>query len=396
MDYQFYLQEAWRNLFYFKLRSMLALLGVLVGTASVVAMVLCGQLATHEALKQFASLGTDLLSLTVMSDQASVADNATHLTLPQAFSLSSSSQAIETAAPYTQVYLPILYEGQVIQGATLGVTDDFAEVAHISMASGRFVSVMDQYAAYCVIGHGIYQQLKTKSLAEPLGKTLAVGTHLCRIIGVANTWQANQFINADIDQVVMVPLLNSTLMTEYATINQMIFKLKPNTDILATEAAILAKAQSLLPEHKLIFHSAKELIAKMEKQNDILTIFLGFIGGISLVVGGIGVMNIMLVSVVERRREIGIRLAVGATRRDIQRLFLAEAVMLSLTGGMLGVLLGMLVASIAAWWFQWEWIGALSPLFVGFTVSVAVGIFFGFYPARLAAQSDPIVALRAD
>jgi putative ABC transport system permease protein len=134
----------------------------------------------------------------------------------------------------------------------------------------------------------------------------------------------------------------------------------------------------------------------MSKQSEILTVFLALIGGVSLLVGGIGVMNIMLVSVVERRREIGIRLAVGATRNDIRSLFLFEAVILALIGGTLGVLIGISIAYIIASLCHWEFTLFFMPPFMGFVVSATTGVFFGFYPAHKAALLDPIDALRSE
>ena len=143
------------------------------------------------------------------------------------------------------------------------------------------------------------------------------------------------------------------------------------------------------------FRSAKELIAQMQSQHHILTVLLGLIGSVSLIVGGIGVMNMMLVAVTERKHEIGIRLAVGATRFDIALLFLLEAIMLSFIGGMLGVLLGILLAYCVAIYWDWRFTLLLWPPLLGFSVSVGLGVFFGFYPAYQAAKLDPIQALRA-
>ena len=134
----------------------------------------------------------------------------------------------------------------------------------------------------------------------------------------------------------------------------------------------------------------------MKKQNETFTLLLGFIGSIALIVGGIGVMNIMLVSVVERRREIGVRMAVGAKRRDIQLMFLTEAVVLTLFGGLMGVITGEAVALFTALISQWTFHLYILPLVVGFFVSALVGIFFGFYPARKASLLDPIETLRSE
>lgn len=399
MKYIEHAKEGLLNLYYAKLRSVLALLGILVGTASVVAMILGGELATNEALKQFKSLGTDLLAVSInaSSDEESVSAGKTeNISLMQALHLTKADKDILQVAPYTQLYYPIYYQGQVINGLILGVTNSFADIVKVNLAEGRFISLVDRYEFYCVIGHDIYNALKKVSYKEPLGQQLQIGKNVFVIVGIADPWPENNFVYANIDNSVLVPLLASTVISKYASITNIIMRLSQHADIPNVEMHVSKNIKNLLAGKHVNYRSAKELIAKMKKQSDILTVFLGLIGSISLIVGGIGVMNIMLVSIMERRREIGIRLAVGAKRSDISALFLTEAIMLSLVGGILGVLIGILIAYIIALFSQWEFTLFLLPPLVGFSVSVAVGIFFGFYPAYLASHLDPIEALRSE
>lgn len=392
-------QEGLANLYYARMRSLLALLGVLVGTASVVAMVLGGELATNEALKEFKSLGTDLLAASINMDTEQshrAAGKTDNLSMADALSLASADKQITQVAPYTQLFYPSNYQGEELNAMVLGVTDSFADIIHVPLTSGRFISLADGYQFYAVIGHSLYEQMKKVSFREPLGQTLKIGNHIFIIIGVADNWQENSFVYADINHSVMVPLMTSTIISKYATISNIILRLQPDANITGVELHLSSRLMEAVSGINVNFRSAKELITKMRKQSDILTVFLGLIGGVSLLVGGIGVMNIMLVSVVERKREIGIRMAVGATRKDIGILFLVEAVMLSLTGGVLGVLIGILTAYIISIFWHWQFTLFLLPPLTGFTVSVLVGIFFGFYPAHQAAKLDPIEALRGD
>lgn len=392
-------KEALLNLFYAKLRSLLALLGVLVGTASVVAMVLGGELATNEALKQFKSLGTDLLAASINfanDDSASAAGKSQNMTLAQALSLQNADSNILQIAPYTEIFHPLFYQGNPINGVILGVTDSFADLAKIKLAKGRFVSLLDKYEFYCVIGSKIYAQIKAISLQDPMGQPLQIGKNIFVIVGVAENWPENNFVYANIDNTILIPLMASTVLSKYATINNILLRLTPDANIAKIQTELSQQFASIISGKQISFRSAKELITKMKKQSDILTVFLGLIGSISLLVGGIGVMNIMLVSVMERRREIGIRLAVGATRKDIAWLFLIEAILLALLGGLAGVLLGILIAYFIALAWHWEFTLFLWPPIAGFSVSVAVGIFFGFYPAYLASRLDPITALRSE
>lgn len=391
-------QEGLLNLFSSKLRSVLALLGILVGTASVVAMVSGGKLATNEAIKQFKTLGTDLLSLSISDSpkEEKHKESQNNLTLEQANGLVRADNNIREVAPYTQIYNSVEFAGHQLTGTILGVTDSFSRVVHIDIAQGRYISDLDGYAFFCVIGDGLYQQIKSLTFANPIGQQLQVGKNIFTIIGIAKPWPENSFVYANIDSVVMVPLLASTATSKYAVISNVIARLVPAADIEQIKSHMSDYLNQRVGGKQLYFRSAKELITRMSKQSEILTIFLGLIGSVSLIVGGIGVMNIMLVSVVERRREIGIRLAVGARRSDIKALFLVEAVMLSLVGGTLGVMVGLLVAFIIAFFSNWEFMLFLMPPLIGFTVSVATGVFFGFYPAYKASQLDPINALRSE
>lgn len=399
MNYFEHIKEGLRNLFFAKLRSLLALLGILVGTASVVAMVLGGELATQEALRQFQTLGTDLLAISINSSSEEVSQSrgqSENLTLQQAKNLANVDPEIQIIGPYTQLFYPITYEGESVNAMILGVTHSFADLTKVSIKDGRFIADADDDRFFCVIGHDVYQAMKQISFKNPLGQALQIGNHIFIVVGVANSWPENGFLYANIDTAILVPIKASSVISKYAFINNLIARLSPLADINQVKARLENAIHSELSDKNANFRSAKELITKMRKQSDILTVFLGLIGGVSLLVGGIGVMNIMLVSVIERKKEIGIRLAVGARRRDIALLFLIESIILSLVGGLLGVMIGIGIAYVIAAYWQWPFTLFLLPPLIGFSVSVAVGIFSGFYPAYLAAKLNPIDALRSE
>jgi len=398
MSLKNHLHEAFSNLFSAKLRSFLAILGILVGTGSVVAMVSCGQLATKQALKQFERLGTDLLSLSVFA--GNTADNAStnskQLTLNDVYNIKEADPDINYIAPYTNAYSVISYEGKKINGTIIGATEDLQKVIKIDMQAGRFISFLDKNDLYGVIGSEIAKTLKAQGVYQPIGKQLYLGTNIITIIGVAKEWPENAFFNQNINRGVIIPIETSMALSKYTKINSIVMSINPISNIDSLQKKLENQIKNLMPNSQLFIRSAKQIIESMTHQKKILTLLLGLIGSISLFVGGIGVMNIMLVSVVERKREIGLRKAVGARRSDIQLLFLIESITLSLFGGLLGVIFGIGASYIIASFSKWDFVIFLLPPIIGFSVSVAIGVFFGFYPAYKASRLDPIQCLRSE
>lgn len=377
------------NLIANKLRTLLAMIGILVGTASVVAMVSSGELATQAALAQFKALGTDMLSVILYSQSA---ENS-NFDIRKALQLQQASPEIKSMSAYVITTVPISYHGNNINASVIGATESLQNTVNISLKYGRFISDLDHYSQFCVLGNGIYQQLQ---IQNPVGTLIHVGDNVCTIIGVANDWPENSFFNQDLNQTIIMPIKAIDLINKYSDVNNIVFRLQPNADIDSVESALTKAVTVIAPDRKLFFKSAKQLVKSMAAQHEIFTLLLGLIGGISLFVGGIGVMNIMLVAVLERRREIGVRLALGAKRRDIQTMFLHEAVVLSLIGGILGIVVGIIISFIIAEFADWPFSLFIWPILAGFTVSVLVGIFFGYYPARQASLLNPIDTLRAE
>lgn len=390
-------QQALINLTAAKLRSFLAVLGILVGTAAVVALISSGQMATEKALEQFKSLGTDLLSVAVFQkDQAKSTSIADTLTKEQWLQLPEQMPSVLKIAPYSIAYQSLSFQGKPLQGSIIGADESLAEVIHIPLKQGHFVSYLSSFEPYCVIGYALAQQLQKMELGDPLGKQLRVGQVLYTIIGVAKHWKESSFFNEDINQSVIVPLGGIRLISIDSKINNAILLLKPDSPIDEVINQLSQMIKSKSPMVTLFFRSPKQIITSMESQGRIFTLLLAVIGGISLLVGGIGVMNVMLVSVSERKKEIGIRKAVGAKNHEIQTLFLSESVLLALLGGFLGVLFGLIFTRIVAFFNDWHFTINLLPTLAGFLISAATGIFFGYYPARRAAQLEPMASLRSE
>ncbi len=390
-------QQAMVNLMAAKLRSFLAILGILVGTAAVVALISCGELATQKALEQFKALGTDLMSVSVYQRTDDKSHNGgDHLSLEQWRRLPSQVEDMLKIAPYSTAFQALSFEGKALQGSIVGADESLADVMNISMARGHFVSFVESFEHFAVIGDGIAKQIKAITQDEPIGKQLQIGKALYTIIGVANPWKENGFFNEDVNQAVIIPIAGMPLIMKDSKINNAVVVLKPDTAIDQTIQQVKQLISLQAPKLNVFPRSAKQIIASMESQGQIFTLLLAVIGGISLLVGGIGVMNVMLVSVSERKKEIGIRKAVGARNKEIQGLFLVESVMLALLGGFLGVLSGLMLTRIIAYFSHWTFSFYLMPPIAGFAVSVATGIFFGFYPAHRAAKLEPIACLRSE
>ncbi|WP_035895830.1 ABC transporter permease, partial [Legionella oakridgensis] len=359
-------RQALVNILAAKLRSFLAVLGILVGTASVVALISCGQLATEKALAQFKALGTDLLSISVYqktpSQNQSGQDN---IPIELWRQLPDMLPPVLKIAPYGTTYQMMSFQGNMVNGAVIGADESLADIVHIRLAKGNFVSFVDSFEHYCVIGNELATQLTAVGLTEPIGKQLRIGQALYTIIGVAKPWQENGFFNEDVNRAVIIPLAGMVLVNKDIKINNAVLLLKTDSNIDEVIEQLKQIIERQAPSLNVFIRSAKQIVASMETQGRIFTMLLAVIGGISLLVGGIGVMNVMLVSVSERKKEIGIRKAVGAKNKEIQTLFLVESILLSLLGGFLGVILGLAFTWVVACFNHWSFTVYLLPPLAG-------------------------------
>lgn len=395
MNFQQNIKQAITNIFSAKLRSFLAVLGILVGTASVVALVSGGKLATKQALDHVKKLGVDLMAVSIDS---AIMDNGESKN--ELFNISHIKKMVDqldfinAASPYVNVYAPVIYQGKKIGSRIIAATETLSDTVKIPLLKGRFISFMDQYEYFCVIGYDLYQQLKEQQATEVIGSQIKINNFYFTIVGIADDWEGNSFLNSDVNASVIVPINMGKIISKYAKVRDLVIKLQANVDLDKVQFVIENYILSIAPEYKISFKNSKQIIKSMQEQSTIFTLLLGMIGGISLLVGGIGIMNIMLVSVAERKREIGIRMAVGATRKDIRTLFLIESITLTMFGGIMGIILGIVFSYVITVFFGWEFHLFFMPAVLGFGVSCLTGIFFGFYPAYSAAKLDPIQTLR--
>jgi putative ABC transport system permease protein len=384
-------KQAINNIRQHVLRSLLTLLGVLVGTCAVVTLLTGGELATRAALEQFKKVGVEFLGM-------SLVNNYHNKSVSNGFELSQAkyflSSNIADLVPYTLHFSTIIFKNQNVESILIGSNDDLQKFIQYKLNAGRFITTLDKDSFYCVLGNDIAKTLSRRS-GDLIGQQITINNFIFTIVGIIEPSDRNLFLLADSNQAIFIPIMTSINIYKNTEINQFIFKIKPQKDIQEIEDELRIKFKLILPGSEINFHSPEDLVKNMQEQQRIFKWLLGMIGSITLLVGGIGVMNIMLVSVTERRQEIGIRIAVGARKRDIRSLFLIEAAIQTLLGGLGGIFLGELASFIFSLFFKWPFHIIWQPIFIGFSVSLLVGIFFGFYPAKRASMLNPIDILRS-
>lgn len=383
-----HIKTAIRNLTASRLRTLLAMIGIMVGTASVVALISGGQLATQQALEQLKSLGTDLMRVNFRSNP-----NQSTIKLDTVMAMKTSIAGIREVAPIMVNNVAAYYQKQSFDFVpVVGATESLADVIHISIKSGRFISDLDKNQHFAVLGNELLKKINSINL---MGQHIRVGNAIFTIIGIANPWPENTIVGQNINNAVIIPFKSLEGVVSRVQLDTVLLRLNENTNIDKIKQAITDYADNNLPGYRADIVSSKELLNRMAKQQRIFTLLLGLIGSIALLVGGIGVMNIMLASVAERHSEIGLRIALGAEPRDVQLMFLMEAATLAILGGILGVIIGILTTIIIARFANWPFVFLIWPPVIGFSVSLLISLFFGFYPAYVASKLNPIETLHA-
>ena len=385
-------REAGRSLVRAKLRTVLGLVGIAIGIASVIAMISTGQIATAEARKQFEALGTDIV--TIRTDEHA---RGPGIAFDDALGLAEAVPTISAAAPVIEGGSGFSHGGRRVgSGGLKGVTASFADLNKLEVAQGRFLSDLDAGSFWCVAGAEVAAAIRRAGTLNVLGAEIDIEGRFYTVAGVLRSKDENHTLSVDVeaDKSVFVPIVTAWRTIPDPKIASIVARAAPGVHHEEAVREVAAWFRERAPDLKLEIESAKQLIAQMESQLGVMTLLLGAVGSISLVVGGIGVMNIMLISVAERRREIGVRRALGASRGDIQRQFLLESVILTAIGGLVGLVIGSGITWGICNYTEWEFFVSTLSVVVGLGVSSAVGVFFGFQPAYQASRLDPIVALQ--
>ena len=386
--------EAWRSLYASKQRTLLALLGVIIGIGSVMAMLSIGETVKNQALNQFKLMGTDILTVTPGfggGDQVKVKP----LLASQFDLIAKYSRYIREVSPEVDAWGDVISGQAKISPGVKGVRPVFQDVNRLKMARGRFFTRFDRQKAYVVLGNLAARELIEKGAKPPLNEVILGGMPY-EVIGRLAPADLG-FRSDEVDRSVFLPLEMAARLSSSEGLSKVVVRLKPNASHREATKQIEYMAGLLMGEGSpLMVDSPKKLLEQMDKQMQLYTLLLAAVASISLVVGGVGIMNMMLVSVTERRREIGIRRAMGAKRGDITSQFLVESVLLSLVGGLIGIGLGVAACFITADLNSWTPILPVKAMLLCLGVALGVGFFFGYYPARKAAKLDVIIALRSE
>jgi putative ABC transport system permease protein len=391
-----------------KLRSALTMLGIIIGVGAVIAMVAIGTGAANRVKEQIASIGSNLLMVVpgaVTSGGMRMGFGSTMtLTEDDARAIALEVPGVTAAGGSMRGTAQIVFGNQNWSTVVFGVTPEYPEIRDWEVAAGRFFSVEDVDGATKVVVLG---QTVAESLfgdGDPLGQIIRVKKVPFTVVGVLSrkgqsTWGQDQ------DDVALIPLstakkrvlgVSQANARTVGTVHVKVASPELIPDVEQQVQQLLRQRHRLQPHEENDFQvrNLSDMFAAQEAASRTMTVLLGAIASVSLLVGGIGIMNIMLVSVTERTREIGLRMAVGARSRDILSQFLIEAVTLALIGGLLGVLLGVVSSYLIAMVAEWSMLITPTSIAMAFGSAAVIGIFFGYYPARKAAFLDPIEALR--
>jgi len=403
------LSTAWVGVVTHKLRSFLTMLGIVIGVAAVIALMSIGRGATASILANIESMGSDLVTISpgafTFRGVKGATGGTTALTMEDAEAISQQVPYISSVAPSYSSNLQLVVGGENMNAQVTGVTPEYWEVQNLEVASGAFFTEYDYQRGtkLAVLGSNLKEMLFGD--ADPIGQQMRMGNIIVRVIGVLDS-KGGMWGSPDDGILIPLTALQQTVAQPRTAQGERVVSSialtvsdEEQTDYVVAEITSLLRSRhriGSLDDDDFSIISMEEISSILSEATGIMTLLLGAIAGISLLVGGIGVMNIMLVSVIERTREIGIRKALGARERDIWSQFLIEAAFLTLTGGIIGVIVGWGASYVVTSTGLITTVVTADIVLLAVSVSAGIGLFFGFYPAWQASRLNPIEALRAE
>ncbi|MGD9678457.1 MAG: ABC transporter permease [Vulcanibacillus sp.] len=380
---------AWSGIRGNKIRSLLTILGVIIGVAAVISLIAVGQGVTQDITGDLEDLGTNLIFVNGMRNLGGVLESDDVEALKE-------YESIARVAPSISETETTIKWGNTSTTANVeGTNQDYTEVRNFQVVDGRFITEedVDKRKKVAVIGQSVVIDLF--GTTSPIGETITIDGQRFSIVGVMEP--KGEVLGQNLDENIFIPVSSAERLFGTTKLKTIYVQAQSTEGANVAVTDITNFYTSKFGKSDLIkVTSQDQLIGTMDSMTQTLTLMLGAIAGISLLVGGIGIMNIMLVSVTERTREIGIRKALGARRKDILSQFLVESVILSISGGIIGIILGIVVAKVVSTTLGWGTLISFWSILLAFSFSVFVGVFFGIYPAMKASKLHPIEALRRE
>ena len=403
------LSNAWVGLVTHKLRSLLTILGIVIGVAAVISLMSIGRGAEARIISNIESMGSDLITITpgalTFGGVRSASGGVATLTMEDAETIAEQVPYVNSVAPSYTTSLQLVVGSENMNAQVTGITPEYMPTRNLELANGTFLSESDYQRGMkvAVLGSNVKDTLFGDT--DPIGQQMRMGNIIVRVIGVL---ESKEGIIGSSDDAIFIPLTamqQTVAQPRTAQGERIVSSISLTVSDEEQAGYVVAEITSLLrTRHQLgpiddddfSVMSMKELASTVSEAIGTMTLLLGAIAAISLLVGGIGVMNIMLVSVLERTREIGIRKALGARERDIWGQFLIEAAFLTFTGGIIGVIVGWAVSYLISSTGLMTTVVSADIVILAVSVSVGIGLFFGFYPAWNASRLNPIEALRSE
>ena len=384
------------------LRSILTILGIVIGVASVIGMVMIGDGTTANVQQGIQKLGTNMLTLRVGQERrgrAKSSNSARPFENADIATIKSEISNVSAVAAENSSNINVIYSNKSYTSSVVGTSNDYFIIKNWNLSSGRIFdeSELNYGTASCIVGSTIVKQLFEGE--DPVGLKLRLKNFSCNVIGVLESKGAAAF-GRDQDEIIITPLqMFQRKIQGNKDISSIIISINESKNIKQAKKDITLLMQErrgikLDEDDNFHIRDMEDLLSTMTSTTKMLTYLLGSVAAISLLVGGIGIMNIMLVSVTERTKEIGIRLAIGALESEVLLQFLVEAIVLSTLGGIIGILLGLVIGNIGVSVMGLPLIINTQIIITAFIFSTFIGVIFGYFPARKAAQMNPIDALR--